>query len=210
MRGVFITFEGPDGAGKSTQVRLLAARIREAGRLCTVTREPGGTPISDRIRGILLDPESRDMDARTEVLLYAASRAQLVRQVILPELERGAVVISDRYVDASLAYQGELGLDREQIRRLNEWATGGLMPDRTYVLDVPAEVGLARVRQAGRREFGGVDRIERRGAAYHEAVRRWFLQQARTSSRYVLVDGSQPADAVAERIWRDARRFLNL
>ncbi|MBX6394424.1 MAG: dTMP kinase [Alicyclobacillaceae bacterium] len=210
MSGVFITFEGPDGAGKSTQVSILAGRLKKVGISCITTREPGGTPISDHIRSILLDPSHGEMDPRTEVLLYAASRAQLVSEVIRPHLDGGAVVICDRYVDASLAYQGALGLNRSEIEALNRWATDGLTPQRTYILDVPADVGLARVRRAGRGEFGGLDRIEQRDIAYHEAVRQWFLDRAHSSPRYRLIDGTQPMEAVAEQIWQDIRVILNL
>ncbi|MDI3256735.1 MAG: dTMP kinase [Kyrpidia sp.] len=210
MTGIFITFEGPDGAGKSTQVARLSERLRGVGIRCITTREPGGTAISDRIRSILLDPSHREMAPRTEALLYAASRAQLVSQLIRPSLEGGAVVICDRYVDASLAYQGALGLDREALRALNRWATGGLTPDRTYLLDVPAALGLNRVKAARRAAFGGVDRIEERDVGYHEAVRRWFLDQARRSRRYLLIDGTRSVDEVAEEIWQDVRVVLNL
>lgn len=210
MTGIFITFEGPDGAGKSTQVARLSERLRGVGIRCITTREPGGTAISDRIRSILLDPSHREMAPRTEALLYAASRAQLVSQLIRPSLEGGAVVICDRYVDASLAYQGALGLDREALRALNRWATGGLTPDRTYLLDVPAALGLNRVKAARRAAFGGIDRIEERDVGYHEAVRRWFLDQARRSRRYLLIDGTRSVDEVAEEIWQDVRVVLNL
>lgn len=209
MTGVFITFEGPDGAGKSTQVALLASRLQKACIRCITTREPGGTPISDKIRAILLDPHHREMTPRTEALLYAASRAQLVGEFIRPHLERGDVVICDRYVDASLAYQGALGLDRKELARLNHWATDGLEPLRTYLIDVPAEVGLDRVRTR-HSMYGVMDRIEERSIEYHEAVRRWFLGQAQTSPRYRVIDGTMPPEMVSEAIWRDVKSLLNL
>ena len=175
MKGWLITLEGPEGGGKSTQIALLRDFLKRAGVPCTVVREPGGTEIGDRIRGILLDPRAADMTVRTEILLYAASRAQLVERVILPALRRGEVVLCDRFVDSSIAYQGFGTLwDREEIRLVNRVATGGLRPDRTYLLDVPVEGEHPPPPKAG----AGDDRIERKGKEYHERVRQGFLHLA--------------------------------
>ena len=146
MSGYFITFEGPDGAGKTTQVKRLASELENRGYRVIVTREPGGTEISDHIRAILLHPEHRSMADQTEVLLYAASRAQHVHQTIKPALERGDIVICDRFIDASIAYQAYgLGIDEQVVRSINAFASSGLQPNRTYMLDLSAEVGRERI-----------------------------------------------------------------
>ena len=150
--GLFITMEGPDGSGKSTQIRLLSERLNASGIHYLTTREPGGTPISDAIRALLLDPDNKAMVAKTEALLYAASRAQHVAEVIRPALEQGSVVLCDRYIDASLAYQAVgLGLSADYVRRLSVEATDGLWPTRTYLIDVPAQMGIDRATQTPRR-----------------------------------------------------------
>ena len=147
-RGFFITFEGTDGAGKTTQIRHLSAELRQAGYDICLTREPGGTPISEQIRDMLLNPDHSEMAATTELLLYAASRAQHVSEVIKPALEAGKIVISSRFADAMVVYQGYgRGLDLERINRLNRIATDGVTPDVTVVLDLPVEIGLQRVRK---------------------------------------------------------------
>jgi dTMP kinase len=210
VKGIFITFEGPDGSGKTTQLRRVAQTLMKRGIPCTTTREPGGTPISDAIRSILLNPENRNMNAWTELLLYTASRAQLVAEVIRPALERGDVVLCDRYIDATIAYQGKgLGIDPETVRHLSEIATGKLWPDRTYLIDVPARLGLQRIRSARRGAYNGrLDRIESRQIMYHERVREAFLEIARRESRCLVIDGTGPEDVVYERIWDDLRHLL--
>ena len=202
-RGLFITFEGPDGAGKTTQLHLLANRLANMGIGYIVTREPGGTAISDQIRALLLDPQNEQMCSKTEVLLYAASRAQLVEEVIRPALLSGRVVLCDRYVDASIAYQGAgLGVNREQVTAVNAFATDSLAPDRTFLIDIDVTVGLSRVAQARRSEFVGLDRIEQRATKYHDRVRTAFLTLARQSPRrYAVLDGACPVGEIASDIW---------
>ncbi|UOF91788.1 dTMP kinase [Fodinisporobacter ferrooxydans] len=211
MPGIFLTIEGPDGGGKTSQVQLLAAQLEKRGIHYIKTREPGGTAISDKIRELLLNPDSKDMDSKTEALLYAASRAQLVAEVIRPALQKGYVVICDRYMDASIAYQGALGLHHDDVRMINEFATDCLRPDRTYLLDIRPEEGLKRIQRAKRAEFcGDLDRIEQRALAYHNRVREQFLRIAKErGSQYVVLDGEQPKDIVAESIWSDFSTFLN-
>jgi dTMP kinase len=189
--GVFVVFEGGEGAGKSTQVKRLAAALEDKGHEVVVTREPGATPVGAQIRALLLDPTT-SLSARAEALLYAADRAQHVAIVIRPALERGAVVISDRYVDSSLAYQGAgRELDTDEVAELSRWATGGLRPDVTVLLDIDPAVGLARA-------TGSPDRIEQESLAFHRAVRQGFLDLAAAEpARYLVVNAAAlTADAV--------------
>jgi dTMP kinase len=199
--GRFIVFEGGEGAGKSTQVRLLAERLRAAGRDVVVTREPGATDVGARIRGLLLDRDPAESGAiapRAEALLYAADRAHHVATVIRPALGRGAVVISDRYVDSSLAYQGAgRVLPVNEVSWLSAWATGGLKPDLVVLLDVDPGIGLARVADRG----AGIDRLEGEALPFHERVRYAFLDLASAEpSRYLVLDASRPPEAVAELV----------
>lgn len=184
--GLFVTFEGVEGAGKSTQIALLAGWLRERGREVVVTREPGGTAIAERVRAILLDPASAEMDAKTEALLFAASRAQLVADVIRPALERGAVVLCDRYIDSSVAYQGlARGLGEDDIMRLSVWATDELLPDLSVLLHVDADAGLERATR------GNSDRMESEDVAFHRKVGEAYLHLAREyPARFSIVDGS--------------------
>jgi len=205
--GLFITLEGPDGSGKSSQIRRLAERFKKMGIRYMTTREPGGTRISDGIRAMLLSPDNSAMTAKTEALLYAASRAQHVAEVIRPALEDGVVVLCDRYIDASLAYQATgLGLSLDYVRSLNHEATDGLWPTRTYLIDVPCALGLER---AAKSRGVALDRIEQRDLAYHNRVREQFLTLAREEPQRILVlDGTKKIEDVTERIWEDVRRFL--
>jgi len=195
--GLFVVFEGGEGAGKSTQVVKLAAWLRVAGRRCVVTREPGATELGARIRGLLLDPGHSGMSPRAEALLYAADRAQHVTRTVRPALDRGDVVLSDRYVDSSLAYQGAgRALPDEEVAWISRWATGGLQPDLVVLLDVDPRVGLAR---AGRR--GSADRLEQEDLAFHERVRQGFLALARLDpERYLVLDAADDPDQIAERV----------
>jgi dTMP kinase len=164
LKGVFITFEGLDGCGKSTQMELLAAALRERGYVVTVTREPGGTALGEAVRDVLLDPRYHGMSARSEALLYAAARAHLVERVIRPALEDGQVVLCDRYLDSSLAYQGHgRGLGVEDIVTLNVWATGCLFPDLTLLLDLSEAVRSTRLAEVP-------DRLEAENEAFHRRV----------------------------------------
>jgi dTMP kinase len=206
MKGLLFTLEGPEGAGKTTQIQKLANALRERGIPCSVVREPGGTVLGDRIRHLLLDPKSGDIGWRAEMLLYAASRAQLVEQVIRPALERGECVLCDRYVDSSLVYQGFAAKgDLNEVRRVNEVATGGLWPNRTYLLDLPTETGLDRLGRRGTQK----DRMEQKEQSFHERVRQGYLQLAREESdRIFLVPAWQSEEEVFRIIWEDMERFL--
>jgi len=191
MAGLLITIEGIEGAGKTTLAAALAERLRGRGDEVVVTSEPGGGPIGERIRQILLDPSSLITD-RTELLLFEAARAQHVETLIRPALERGAVVICDRYTDSSIAYQGAArGLGTDAVRQLNDFATGGLRPDLTILLDLPAQDGLARQSR--------VDRVSSEGQAFHEAVRQGFLEAAKAEpDAFVVIDASKPFQLVVE------------
>ncbi len=170
-RGLFITFEGTDGAGKTTQIERLTADLRQTGYNVCLTREPGGTPISEQIRDMLLNPDHSEMAATTELLLYAASRAQHVSEVIKPALEAGKVIISSRFADATVVYQGYgRGLDLDRIHHLNRIATDGVTPDVTFVLDLPVEIGLQRVQNSR----GGLDRLEREKIEFHQRLREGY------------------------------------
>jgi dTMP kinase len=193
--GLFLALEGGEGAGKSTQAKLLVDWLQASGREVVLTREPGATAVGQRIRAVLLDPMTGGISSRAEAMLYAADRAQHVAQVILPALERGAVVVTDRYVDSSLAYQGAgRELELSEVARLSRWATGGLRPDLTLLLDVDPAVGLARI-------AGAPDRIESESLTFHQRVRQGFLDLAAAEpDRYLVVSASDPAAAVHEKV----------
>ena len=195
---MFVTFEGLDGAGKTTQAELLRGHVVASGREVVATREPGGTPLGERVRALLLNGE--DMTAWAEAALFAAARAELVERVIAPALERGATVICDRYVDSSLAYQGiARGLGVEQVLALNAAPTRGLLPGRTFLLLVdPAE--------SARRLGGAGDRIEQAGAAFRRRVDHAYRQLAeRFPERIVALDGERPSDEIAEAVLSELR-----
>jgi dTMP kinase len=189
--GVFIAFEGGEGAGKSSRAAALAGRLRAAGHEVVLTHEPGDSRIGPRVRAILLDVANRGLDPRAEALLYAADRAEHVASVVRPALDRGAVVITDRYVDSSIAYQGVArGLGADAVAELSRFATGGLSPDLTVVLDVPPTVGRARLP-------GPADRLEIEPDEFHARVRMAFIDIADTApSGYLLLDGTLPAEQV--------------
>ncbi|MFV3416108.1 dTMP kinase [Pseudomonas nitroreducens] len=188
MTGLFITLEGPEGAGKSTNREYLAERLRERGIEVQLTREPGGTPLAERIRELLLDPSDEKMAVDTELLLVFAARAQHIAEVIRPALERGAVVLCDRFTDATYAYQGGgRGLPVERIAQLESFVQGGLRPDLTLVFDLPVEIGLSRAAARGR-----LDRFEQEGRAFFDAVRNTYLDRARAEpARYRILDAAQ-------------------
>jgi dTMP kinase len=198
QRGAFIVLEGPDGAGKSVQARRLAERLGARGLPVTFTREPGGTPLGEQVRKILLDPADVPRGAIADALLFSASRSQLVPDVIVPALERGDVVICDRYATSTLAYQGYgSGVDREVLRSIQSLVTGGLVPDMVVLLDVPVEVGLAR-RDAGRAdELTRFEDASRHDLAFHERVRDGYRQMAAADpDRWVVIDGNGTHDEV--------------
>jgi len=188
VSGLFITLEGPEGAGKSTNREYLAERLRERGIEVQLTREPGGTPLAERIRELLLDPSDERMAVDTELLLVFAARAQHIAQVIRPALERGAVVLCDRFTDATYAYQGGgRGLPVERIAQLESFVQGELRPDLTLVFDLPVEIGLSRAAARGR-----LDRFEQEGRSFFEAVRNTYLDRARAEpARYHILDAAQ-------------------
>ena len=197
-RGLFITFEGVDGAGQSTQIQRLAANLKRKGVSVLVTREPGGTPISERIREVLLEREHHKMVSTTELLLYAAARSQHVAQCIAPALAEGQIVISDRFGDAMVAYQGHgRGLDLELIHHLNRVATDGLVPDLTIVLDVPVKVGRERTRRRRR----ALDRLELEDFEFHQRVREGYLTIAKEEPHRVrVIDSEQNFELVRDEI----------
>lgn len=188
MTGLFITLEGPEGAGKSTNREYLAERLREQGIGVLLTREPGGTPLAERIRELLLDPSDEPMAADTELLLVFAARAQHLQQVIRPALAKGSVVLCDRFTDATYAYQGGgRGLSIERIAQLEQFVQGELRPDLTLIFDLPVEIGLARAAARGR-----LDRFEQEGRGFFEAVRQAYLQRAEQApQRYRVLDAGQ-------------------
>jgi dTMP kinase len=203
-QGLFLTFEGPDGAGKSTQARLLRERLHACNRDVLLVREPGGTPIGEKMRELLLDTRYTEMTVVCEIFLYSAARVQLVVEQIRPALLRGAVVISDRYGDSTLVYQGLAGgEDLEIIRKINFWATGGLVPRRTFLLDLDAETGLLRVRGAiGGIRPAGEDRIEQKELDFHRRVRRGFLELAeQEQERICVISADADASSVHDRVW---------
>ncbi len=209
MKGLFITLEGPDGSGKTTQIAKVAEYLKKHNIDFIQTREPGGTRISDKIRSLILDPEHKEMHDLTEVLLYAASRAQHVHEKILPALEEGKVVLCDRFVDASLAYQGfGLGVGEEPVLQINNIATSGLVPNRSYFVDVSPEVG--RERMKARYGTENLDRIEQKDLTYHERVREGFEHIfSKQTDRIVRINGEQNPEAVFEEIAEDLDQLLS-
>jgi len=195
---LFLTLEGPEGAGKSTLGRALAGRLRERGYEVLETREPGGTAVGTRIREIVLLDLALEIEPLTEFLLYSASRAQLVREVIKPALAAGTVVLCDRYADSSMAYQGYgRGLERRMLEDISYEATAGLRPNLTFLLDVDPAEGLKRASHKG-----GLDRLERADLSFHTRVRAGFLELAAAEpERFAVLNGSEPAGLVLERAW---------
>jgi dTMP kinase len=190
---LFITFEGPDGSGKTTQIELLAERLRDQGQEVLITREPGGTSIGDQIRALVHDVKNIEMTPETEFLLYSASRAQLVRQVIRPHLKRGGTVLCDRFADSSMAYQGYgRELDLDVVRYITRFATGGLCPDLTVYLDLPVEVGLQRKESAHAAQAGEWNRLDQQTLDFHQRVRQGYLRMAEADpDRWLAVDAAQ-------------------
>ncbi|UCD39390.1 MAG: dTMP kinase [Fidelibacterota bacterium] len=196
MTGIFITFEGIDGSGKSTQLALLRQHMEELGRTVTVVREPGGTVLSEKVRTLLLDHRSMDLCERAEALLFSTARAQLVYELIIPALERGEVVLCDRYAESTIAYQGygrELPL--EEIITLQEFATSHLHPNLKVLLDLDVDVAAARL-------LGSfADRMESAGLAFQERVRQGYLQMSQAApNEWLVVNGSQPKEKIAEEV----------
>ena len=202
LGGRFVVFDGPDGSGKSTQFRRFSDAARAAGVEVVEVREPGGTPIGEKVRAILLDPANSEMTTRTEMLLYMASRAQLFEQRIAPAIASGALVLADRFVSSTLAYQGTAGgIAEAEILAVGEVATGNRWPDLTVVFDVPTEVALRRLSPL-------LDRMEQKGADFHARVRAGYLAQARRwPERYAVVDSGVAPDEVTAALLRSVREW---
>jgi dTMP kinase len=220
LRGEFIVLDGPDGSGKTTVQQKVAEQLRAADLPVTVCKDPGGTTVGDRIRGVLLDHDLTKMTVQCETLLFMASRAQLVREVVRPALEAGHVVLCDRFVSSTCAYQVAAGDDFATIIGLAKYAVGNTWPDLTVILDVPVEVGFARIgrRADGRREVQlteagagartGLDAMERRPGSFHAAVRANFLAlPGRYPAPVEIVDAAQPVDEVIEEVMSHLRRL---
>lgn len=205
---MFITFEGPDGSGKTTQITLLCRYLRQYGYEVVATREPGGTEIGDQIRGCLHDVRNTRMTPAAEILLYSASRAQLVQQIIRPALESGAIVICDRYADSTVAYQGYgRGLNLDDLRFITRFATGGLQPDLTFLLDLDVEAGIRR-RTAGGDEM---NRMDLQNAQFHQRVRKGYLRMvAAQPTRWVVVNADRDVEDVQTEIRLEMRSRLEL
>lgn len=201
----FVTFEGIDGTGKTTQLKALERHLQACGRSCVITREPGGTSLGNLIRQVLLEVGKHPIASPAELFLYLADRAQHVQDVILPALNAGNVVLCDRYTDSTLAYQGYgRGIDLKLLRRLNEFAGGGVRPDLTFLLDCPVALGLSRTAQRQRTIATGEsreDRFEREKLDFHERVRAGFLDIARTEAwRFRIINAARSAEEVAQEI----------
>lgn len=201
LKGVFITFEGPEGAGKTTVIAELYNRLKDEGRNVILTREPGGIRIAEKIREIILDNNHQEMDAKTEALLYAAARRQHLTEKVMPALREGAIVLCDRFVDSSLAYQGHgRGLGIDEVLSINEFAIGGTMPDLTIFFDVDPEVGLARIMKNDEREQ---NRLDKESIDFHHKVYQGYREIIRRyPNRIVKTDASLSQVEVTENVWK--------
>lgn len=206
--GKLISFEGSEGSGKSTQIARLAAHLQKTHREVLSTREPGGTEIGEQIRNIIVHNSKGDeMSAETELLLFTAARAQLVREIIAPALARGAIVLCDRFLDSSTVYQGiGRNLAMDPVNQINRFAVGTVMPDVTIVLDVPTKVSLSRLKQ---RASDLPDRMERENVDFYEKVRTGYLLLAKgMPERFIVVDGTKSEDVIAKKIWTEVQARL--
>lgn len=208
--GRFITFEGGEGCGKSTQIRLLADRLRAAGKEVLLTREPGGTALAEKIRTLVREESDDPPNSRAETLLFLASRAQVVEGVIRPALESGTWVLCDRFADSTFAYQGYgRGLDLDELRRINSFATGGLAPDRTILLNVSPEVSAKRMRAREAATNTGADRMEKAGDDFHSRLRRGFLELAAAEpERFSVIQADGGVEEVGEAVWNSIQPML--
>lgn len=209
---LFITFEGPDGSGKSTQLERLAEYLRGRGYSVFCTREPGGSAIGDQIREVLLNVANQEMVDRAEILLYSASRAQLVHQVILPHLAQGDIVLCDRYADSTYAYQGYgRQLDLETLRKITHFATGGLKPDLTIYLDLEVAEGLRRKEAASAAGQGDFDRLDGQQLTFHERVRQGYLALREAEpERWLAIEANRPVEVISRDICRRLEPLLPL
>lgn len=210
MRGRFITFEGGEGCGKSTQIRLLADRLRASGKDILLAREPGGTPLAERIRSLVREELDDPPNARAETLLFLASRAQLVESVLRPALASGKWVLCDRFADSTFAYQGYgRGFDLVELKRLNGFATDGLVPDRTVLLTVSPDVAARRMRMREAATHTSADRMERAGEDFHKRLNEGFLSLAAAEpDRFSVIESDGTVEEVSERIWNSIRPML--
>lgn len=209
-RGKLITFEGPEGSGKSTHAAALAQRLRTSGMAVKLTREPGGTWLGEGVRRLLKDHQQPPPTPPAELLLFLAARAQLVGEVIRPALAAGLHVICDRFADSTAVYQGYgRNFDLEQVRELNGMATGGLMPDITFLLDLDVTAGLLRAQSRQSANGGGTDRIEREALAFHERVRQGYLEIARQEpGRFHLLDATRPPAELQPAVWEATQHVI--
>ncbi|MGE7609917.1 dTMP kinase [Peribacillus frigoritolerans] len=206
-RGIFITMEGPEGAGKTTITQMLGKALKQEGYQILLTREPGGVPISEQIREVILNKDNTAMDSRTEALLYAAARRQHLVEVVMPELERGGIVLCDRFIDSSLAYQGHArGLDIEEVYNINKFAIGDMMPDATLFFDIDPEEGLRRIQSNGERE---VNRLDLEALDFHKKVCEGYqFIINRWKERFIIVDAGRTIDEVFEETKASLLDFL--
>ncbi|HHU32367.1 MAG: dTMP kinase [Zhaonellaceae bacterium] len=202
MKGYFITIEGPDGAGKTTQLKMLRDYLLGKGYEVILTREPGGTPLAEKIRNLLLDPASGEICPVAEALLYAASRAQHVAEVILPSLQQGKIVLCDRFVDSSIVYQGlGRGIEPQAIIDINHFATQGITPDLTILLDLTPEQGMARLAKRNKEKSQELDRLEQESLEFYHKVRQGYLDLAKTSpERYKVIEADDSIENIQQRI----------
>jgi len=205
IKGTFITFEGSEGSGKSTQIELIKAYLRKKGKKVLFVREPGGVAISEKIRHILLDVANKEMGAECETLLYMAARAQLVEEVIKPALRQGRVVLCDRFLDSTVVYQGfGAGVDVKQIKSIGRFATQGITPDLTLVFDIPARIGLSRIKRPK-------DRIEARAIHFHNKVRNGYLKLAKSEPRRIsVIKVNKSKEAIHEIVKAKVSKILNI
>ncbi|WP_231584084.1 dTMP kinase [Domibacillus indicus] len=199
MAGLFITIEGPEGAGKTTVLNRIAKKLQEKGQDVVQTREPGGIVIAEQIRSVILNKENTAMDARTEALLYAAARRQHLAEKVIPALKQGSIVLCDRFVDSSLAYQGfARGLGMSEVGSINEFAIGGVMPELTLLFDVRPEIGLARIHRHNGRE---VNRLDLEDISFHKKVREGYLALAELNKERIVIINAEQEE---ERVFQDA------
>lgn len=202
MQGIFITLEGPDGAGKTTVIKKLSEQLmKEINMEVVTTREPGGIPIAEEIRQVILDPKNNEMDERTEALLYAAARRQHLVQKVLPSLEAGKIVLCDRFIDSSIAYQGVgRGIGKTEVQKINDFAIEGHYPDLTIYLDVPSEIGLERINKG--RKQSELDRLDNESLDFHKKVRSAYLDLVKEhSERIVLIDTEDNIEKVIKNCY---------
>ena len=208
--GRFITFEGGEGCGKSTQIRILADRLCAAGKEVLLTREPGGTELAEKIRALVREESADPPNSRAETLLFLASRAQVVENVIRPALAAGTWVLCDRFADSTFAYQGfGRGLDLDEIKRINSFATGGLVPDRTVLLDVSPEVSAKRMRAREVATNTDADRMEKAGDGFHARLKKGFLELAAAEpERFAVISADGGVDEIGEAVWNSVQPML--